>query len=77
MTEVAKTALLAIDEKLDHLVKEIELLNYINPVNITEQKKLFFDSYASYIRNIASSSMIVFFLIEDKIENSPLSSVAK
>lgn len=44
MTEVAKTALLAIDEKLDHLVKKIELLNYINPLNISEQKKLFFES---------------------------------
>jgi len=37
-------ALLEVDEKLDFLVKKIELLNYINPTNIAEQKKLFFES---------------------------------
>jgi uncharacterized protein (TIGR02421 family) len=33
-----------IDNKLDQLVKKIELLNYINPINIEEEKELFFAS---------------------------------
>ena len=39
-----ETAIIAIDAKLDHLVKKIELLNYINPTNIQEEKKKFFAS---------------------------------
>ncbi len=37
-------ALFDIDHKIDFLVKQIELLNYINPVNIEKQKKKFFKS---------------------------------
>ncbi|AOW19464.1 flavohemoglobin expression-modulating QEGLA motif protein [Urechidicola croceus] len=37
-------ALIDIDNKIDFLVKKIELLNYINPTNIQEQKALFFAS---------------------------------
>ncbi len=33
-----------IDNKLDKLVKKIELLNYINPINIEEEKERFFQS---------------------------------
>ncbi len=36
--------LFEIDEKIDFLVKKIELLDYINPINILEEKKRFFDS---------------------------------
>lgn len=35
---------LEIDKKLDLLVKKIELLNYINPLNIAEEKEKFFKS---------------------------------
>jgi len=35
---------LEIDRKLDLLVKQIELLNYINPLNIAEEKRKFFNS---------------------------------
>ena len=31
-----------IDSNLDRLVKKIELLNYINPLNIESEKKTFF-----------------------------------
>jgi uncharacterized protein (TIGR02421 family) len=35
---------LEVDRKLDLLVKKIELLNYINPLNIAEEKSKFFKS---------------------------------
>jgi uncharacterized protein (TIGR02421 family) len=43
------TIILQIDEKLDFLVKKIELLNYINPLNIEEEKIKFFAS--NYLKN--------------------------
>ena len=36
--------LFKIDQKLDRLVKDIELLNYLNPLNIEQEKKRFFTS---------------------------------
>lgn len=44
--EVSKVnkELLKIDKKVDKLVKKIELLSYINPINIEEQKEHFFRS---------------------------------
>jgi len=39
-----RSVVLEIDRKLDLLVKKIELLNYINPLNIEEEKKKFFES---------------------------------
>ncbi|CAM1354253.1 MULTISPECIES: flavohemoglobin expression-modulating QEGLA motif protein [Tenacibaculum] len=42
--QVASTALFKIDKKIDKLVKKIELLNYVNPINIEEEKKRFFKS---------------------------------
>ncbi len=41
---VATKALLEIDRYIDGLVKKIELLSYVNPLNIEEEKKRFFDS---------------------------------
>lgn len=38
------TVLLKIDKRIDELVKQIELLSYVNPVNIEEEKELFFAS---------------------------------
>lgn len=43
-TSVATQTLLEIDQRIDELVKRIELLNYVNPVNIEEEKKNFFAS---------------------------------
>ncbi|MBA6157035.1 DUF1704 domain-containing protein [Tenacibaculum sp. S7007] len=43
-TNVAINTLYAIDEQIDKLVKKIELLSYVNPINIEEQKELFFAS---------------------------------
>ena len=37
-------ALIEIDAYIDHLVKQIELLSYVNPINIEEQKLKFFSS---------------------------------
>ncbi len=37
-------ALFEIDQNLDKLVKDIELLNYLNPINIENEKKRFFAS---------------------------------
>ena len=37
-------ALFEIDQNLDRLVKDIELLNYLNPLNIENEKKRFFAS---------------------------------
>ncbi|WP_299547585.1 tyrosine/phenylalanine carboxypeptidase domain-containing protein [Seonamhaeicola sp.] len=41
---VATKALLEIDHNIDELVKQIELLSYVNPTNIEEEKKRFFSS---------------------------------
>ena len=43
-TSLAAKALFEIDTYIDQLVKEIELLSYVNPVNIEEQKEKFFAS---------------------------------
>ncbi|MFY0604230.1 MAG: DUF1704 domain-containing protein [Flavobacteriaceae bacterium] len=43
-TSVATKALLEIDNYIDKLVEKIELLSYVNPVNIEEQKQKFFAS---------------------------------
>ncbi|WP_282122294.1 flavohemoglobin expression-modulating QEGLA motif protein [Algibacter mikhailovii] len=43
-TNAATTALLEIDNNIDALVKQIELLSYVNPVNIEEEKERFFSS---------------------------------
>ena len=37
-------AVLEVDRKLNDLVKRIELLNYVNPINIIQEKKNFFAS---------------------------------
>ena len=37
-------AVLEVDRKLNELVKRIELLNYVNPINIIQEKKNFFAS---------------------------------
>ncbi|TBN00446.1 DUF1704 domain-containing protein [Hyunsoonleella flava] len=37
-------ALLEIDKRIDELVKQIELLSYVNPINIEEEKERFFAS---------------------------------
>ena len=37
-----------IDTKLNRLVRNIELLNYINPLNIAHERKLFFSSKYNY-----------------------------
>ncbi len=44
METVKDKVLFEIDHKIDKLVKQIELLNYINPINIGKQKKRFFKS---------------------------------
>ena len=41
---VSDKALLEIDENIDSLVRQIELLSYVNPVNIEEAKSRFFRS---------------------------------
>jgi len=41
---VAAKALFEIDRYIDSLVKKIELLSYVNPINIEEEKSHFFDS---------------------------------
>lgn len=41
-------AVFDIDSNLDRLVKNIELLNYINPLNIAAEKKKFFSSKYNY-----------------------------
>lgn len=43
-SEVATKALLEIDANIDNLVKQIELLSYVNPTNIEEEKQKFFAS---------------------------------
>jgi len=41
---VTNKALIEIDNKIDQLVKKIELLNYVNPLNIEIEKEKFFSS---------------------------------
>ena len=43
-SKVATQALFTIDTYIDQLVREIELLSYVNPINIEEQKQAFFAS---------------------------------
>lgn len=43
-TSVATKLLLQIDKNIDNLVKKIELLAYVNPINIESAKKKFFES---------------------------------
>lgn len=43
-TELATQALMEIDQNIDALVKQIELLSYVNPTNIEEEKTKFFAS---------------------------------
>ncbi len=43
-TLIDNKTLFAIDSRLDELVKKIELLSYVNPINIEAQKQLFFAS---------------------------------
>ena len=42
--DLSVRALMEIDKSIDHLVKEVELLSYVNPVNIEEAKQRFFRS---------------------------------
>ena len=42
--EVSVQALMEIDRSIDELVKQIELLSYVNPINIEEEKQKFFTS---------------------------------
>lgn len=42
--KTATQALIKIDTYIDNLVKQIELLSYVNPTNIEEQKQKFFNS---------------------------------
>lgn len=47
MTEKVRSyydSLLEIDQNLDRLVREIDVLNYLNPLNIEQEKKRFFAS---------------------------------
>ncbi len=43
-TQEINKSLFEIDQNLDKLVREIELLNYLNPINIEVEKKRFFAS---------------------------------
>ena len=42
--DIEQKALLQIDQNIDELVKQIELLSYVNPINIEEEKERFFAS---------------------------------
>jgi len=42
--KASQKALLQIDHNIDELVKQIELLSYVNPTNIEEEKERFFAS---------------------------------
>ena len=42
--DIEQKALLQIDHNIDELVKQIELLSYVNPTNIEEEKERFFAS---------------------------------
>jgi uncharacterized protein (TIGR02421 family) len=41
---VKHSVLFEIDQRIDELVKKIELLNYVNPINIESEKETFFKS---------------------------------
>ena len=41
---VSTKTLLEIDDYIDRLVKKIELLNYVNPINVESEKERFFSS---------------------------------
>ena len=41
--DLSVRALLEIDRNIDQLVKEVELLSYVNPVNIKRRKNVFSD----------------------------------
>ena len=43
-SNVSTQALLDIDNDIDKLVRQIELLSYVNPINIEEEKEKFFSS---------------------------------
>lgn len=43
-TSTDMKSLLSIDKRIDELVKKIELLRYVNPINIEEEKQKFFES---------------------------------
>ena len=43
-TQVKNKILFEIDNHIDELVKKIELLNYVNPINIESEKEKFFNS---------------------------------
>ncbi|WKK64602.1 flavohemoglobin expression-modulating QEGLA motif protein [Lutimonas zeaxanthinifaciens] len=43
-TGVELSDLMGIDKRIDELVRQIELLSYVNPINIEEQKEKFFAS---------------------------------
>lgn len=42
--DIEQKALFKIDQRIDELVKKIELLSYVNPINIEEEKARFFAS---------------------------------
>ncbi len=42
--DIGAKTLLDIDKRIDALVKQIELLSYVNPINIEEEKKQFYAS---------------------------------
>ncbi len=42
--EIEQKELFKIDKRIDDLVKQIELLSYVNPINIESEKVLFFNS---------------------------------
>jgi len=46
--KVSTEALLDIDKDIDQLVRQIELLSYVNPINIEEEKAKFFSSKYQY-----------------------------
>ena len=48
-SNVVTKSLFQIDKYIDNLVKKIELLSYVNPINIEEEKQLFFAS--KYLTN--------------------------
>lgn len=47
--EIEQKQLFKIDKRIDDLVKQIELLSYVNPINIESEKVLFFNS--KYIKD--------------------------
>ena len=65
--KVATKALLKIDANIDNLVKQIELLSYVNPTNIEEQKQKFFAS--KYSINPSSHIQILILIVLNYTEN--------